>query len=109
VKWWGAACCLAILLPGCVDLEKACTQACDRPFQLAQKRGEAREKGWAQMPDDLRHNTPAITAAWKRELEQSRNDYLGQCASSCQEYATKAETECRRRAGNMGEWKRCGK
>ena len=109
MKTLGTILSLIFLLVGCADLEKPCLEACERPYQLSSRRGGHRIATWEQMPADLKAESKPISQAWQKKIDASRSDYLGQCLSSCQQYATKAEIECRRRAGNLGEWKRCGK
>ena len=100
---------LVILSCACDAGVVGCRQACDRPFQLAEQRAKHRSSAWERLPVSLRGRTEAIAASWRTELKEARARFAASCVSACEDGAATSQVECLKRAGNVGEWKRCSK
>ena len=96
---------LALALSACAD-PAACTEACDRPFAIAEREGEAMAAVWSKMPEPLASESAAAVAAWRASLADARAAYVSSCVPGCEKSRPEV-VRCRRMAGNLGEWKRC--
>ncbi len=102
---------LAWALVGCGAPEAECVEACARPYAIVLAEAARLEAAWRALPEPLAAGLPSELGAWRDEVATAREAYVTGCVPACRaagnEAAVKAARECRRTAGNLGEWKRC--
>lgn len=96
--------CLA-LVAACSD-DAPCREACDRPYAIVAHEGEATAVAWSRMPPPLADEAAPVAASWRATIREARAAYVETCLPECRQSRSEV-VQCRRLAGNLGEWKRC--
>ena len=96
---------VVVTAAACGD-DAACREACDRPYAITEREGEAAAAAWSRMPEPLATESKPVAGAWRATLREAREAYVTTCLPEC-ERSRPEVVQCRRLAGNLGEWKRC--
>ena len=100
---------VALVLAGCRGAsEDDCKRACERPFDITLQEGQVRTSAWKRMPAPLAAQAAQAATRWEEAVRSARALRVAPCVDACKGSKDVGAVQCRARAGNVGEWRRCG-